>query len=79
MGFKKGGQEATAIRDHKTGDLVVSNERLKEVTLSYCVDNLKKHYEKDEHNLKKMLHELRTEDKNEVGFEINGGDFEEVV
>ena len=41
-GPKKSGQEPTAIRDPKTGDLVVSNEEIKKVTLAYCVDNLSK-------------------------------------
>ena len=79
MGSKKGGQEATAIQDPKTGDLVVANEQIKEVTLTYCVDNLKKQYDKDQYNLKKMLHELRMEDDNDIGFEIEECDFDEVL
>ena len=39
-GPKKGGQEPSAIKDPKTGDLVVSSEEIKKVTLAYCVDNL---------------------------------------
>ena len=77
MGSKKCGQEASAIRDPKTGELVVSSEQIKEVTLTYCVNNLKKHYKDD--NLKKRLHELRMEDMEGEGFEITKGDFEEVV
>ena len=79
MGSKKCGQEATAIQDPKTGDLVVANEQIKEVTLAYCVDNLKKQYDKDQYNLKKMLHELRMEDDNDIGFEIEECDFDEVL
>ena len=40
-GHKKAKQEATAIHDPKTNELVVSKERIKEVTLAYVVSNLK--------------------------------------
>ena len=53
MGPKKGGQDPTAIRDPETGELVVSNEKIKEVTLSYCVDNLTKQSTNKEVNMKK--------------------------
>ena len=33
-GNKKAGQEPNAIRDPKTGELVVSNEEIKKVTLA---------------------------------------------
>ena len=41
-GPKKGVQEPTAIRDPTNGELVVSGEKIKNVTLAYCVQNLTK-------------------------------------
>ena len=41
-GPKKMGQEATAIRNPKMIELVVSKEEIKEVTLAYCYDNMTK-------------------------------------
>ena len=40
-GHKKAKEEATAIRDPTTNELIVSKERIKEVTLEYVVNNLK--------------------------------------
>ena len=40
-GKKKAGQESQAIKDPETGDLVVSNVKIKEVTLKYCLNTLK--------------------------------------
>ena len=37
---KKVKQEASAICDPKSGELIVSKERIKEVTLEYVVNNL---------------------------------------
>ena len=39
-GPKKGGQELTAVRHPTSGDMVVSTEEIKRVTLEYCVKNL---------------------------------------
>ena len=41
IGHKKAKQEATAIRDPTTNELIVSKNRIKEVTLAYLVNNLK--------------------------------------
>ena len=40
-GPKKGSQEASAIRDPETGELLVNKEEIKRATLAYCVNNLK--------------------------------------
>ena len=40
VGPKKTPQEAAAIRDPKTGEMIVDKEKIKEITLKYCVDNL---------------------------------------
>ena len=47
-GHKKAKQEATAVRDPKTGELIVSRERIKEVTLEYVINNLKGNEPEDE-------------------------------
>ena len=39
-GSKKSGQEAQAIKDPKTGDLVVASSEIKKVTLEYCLEVL---------------------------------------
>ena len=39
-GPRKGSHVATSIKDSKRGELIVSNEEIKNVTLAYCVDNL---------------------------------------
>ena len=82
-GPKKGGQEPTAIKDPITGELVVSNEEIKKVTLAYCVDNLtKKSTDKDvekEKELRKTAHELRMKEEDTEELEIGWNDFEEVM
>ena len=65
-GKKKKAQEPHAIKDPKTGDLIVSSKEIKAVTLQYCVDTLQnnkpdKDYEKLI-KLKKELHEKRMEE-----------------
>ena len=64
-GQKKGTQEPTAIRDPKTGELVVFGEEIKKVTIAYCADNLTK--------------KLRMEEMDEDGFEVDKNDFKEVM
>ena len=41
-GPKKAGQEAAAVKDHKTGKMVVSPTEIKKTCLNYCLDVLKK-------------------------------------
>ena len=65
----------------------MSNEEIKNVTLSYCVDNLTKQH-KDASvveglELKKYLHNMRmdvdSEEGTEEGFDITEEDFNEVM
>ena len=71
-GPKKGSQEPTAVIDPKNGDIVVSNEEIKCVTLQYCVKNLVNESAdpevEKETNLKELLHILRIR----VGRQIKG-------
>ena len=41
-GPKKAGQEATAVKDFKMGELVVNKEAIKKSSLQYCLNVLKK-------------------------------------
>ena len=82
-GPKKGSQDPTAIKDPITGDLIVSNEEIKKVTLAYCVANLTKKSDDSEVikglELKESLHRMRMEDVDEEGMEIDKSDFDGVV
>ena len=82
-GPKKGGQEATAIRNPQNNELIVSNEEIKEVTLKYCVDNLTKQPEDSSVvkglEIKRFLHELRMEEADDEEFDICKEDFGEVI
>ena len=82
-GPKKGGQEATAIRNPQNNELIVSNEEIKAVTLAYCVDNLTKQPEdisvRKGLELKRSLHELRMQEDDDEEFDIYEEDFQEVI
>ena len=82
-GPKKGNQEPTAIRDPNDGELVVSNEEIKKVTLDYCVQNLttksKDPKTVEIRDMRKNMHFLRMEEEDSEGLEIEWEDFEEVV
>ena len=82
-GPKKGGQEPTAIRDPTSGELVVSNEEIKKVTLAYCVDNLtKKGSDKVVEKgiqLRKTLHEIRMKEEDTEELEFSNDDFDAVI
>ena len=39
-GLKKGGQEALAVKDSRSGELVVANSEIRRAGLEYCVDTL---------------------------------------
>ena len=58
-GPKKAGQEAAAVKDPKTGKMVVSPKAIKETCLKYCLDVLKKNEPnelfKDQMNYKEDL------------------------
>ena len=79
-GPKKAGQEPTAIKDPVTGDLVVSNEEIKRVTLEYCKDNLTKKSLGREAQIRNDLNKLRMADiSDDEEFEIVKSDFEGVL
>ena len=82
-GPKKASQEPTAIRNPINGELIVSSEEIKNVTLAYCVDNLtKKPVDRPEFDgleLKKYLHECRMEEVHDDELDISKDDFEEVM
>ena len=78
-GPKKKGQEPNAIKNPKTGDLVVSSEEIKKVTLAYCVENLTNNNPDEEVkqlvDIKKQLHESRMKDTESEGFEVKKESF----
>jgi hypothetical protein len=82
-GPKKGNQVPTAIKDPNDGELIVSNEEIKKVTLAYCVDNLTKQH-KDESvikalELKKVMHNIRMKEQEDEEFDVGSEDFEVVL
>ena len=78
-GPKKSGQEPTAIRDPKSGELIVSSDEIKKVTLAYCVDNLTQRSQGRLAQLKNDLNHNRMMSNCDDGFEILEKDFDEVV
>ena len=66
-GKKKAAQEVQAIRDPETGELVVSNTKIKEVTLKYCLNTLKNNEPEEDMKelikLKEKVHALRMRTK----------------
>ena len=83
VGPKKSRQEASAIKDPKTGELMVTKDDIKKVTLKYCVENLKGN-EPDE-EVKEIVEKRKKEQlekmKSKTGesFEINHDEFEDVL
>ena len=70
VGHKKVKQEATAVRDPKTNELIVSKEKIKEVTLDYMVNNLQGN--KPDEEVKEMV-EMRRKIQQEK-MVMKGGD-----
>ena len=71
-GGKQERQEAVAIRDPKTNELVSSPEEIKRVSLEYCVDNLKKTEpeskpEIETREMRKTLQQYRMNEDDEDG------------
>ena len=62
-GEKKGKQEAHAVKDNETGEMVISNEEIRRVSLKYCLDVLKNNEPDDELKelvkLKEQVHRMR--------------------
>ena len=83
LGPKKGGQEASAIKDPDTGDTIVNKEDIKKATLKYCVNNLKNNTpdEEEKDNVKKRKEDQLEimNDKNGESFEITYDDFDQVL
>ena len=83
-GNKKSPQEAHAVKDVATGENVVSNEKIKEVTLEYCVNIFKNNEpEKDVKLLVDVLdkiHDVRMkEEDNDDKMEITKDEFEDTI
>ena len=75
-GPKKTTNEAHAVRDPKTGDLVVSNSEIKKVTLEYCKSVLENNEPENDMKelveMKERIHQIKmdTKDPNEEEFEV---------
>ena len=63
QGPRKAGQEAHAVVDSRSGELVVATSAIQKASLEYCLDNLKKNEPKEGFKklieTKRKLHELR--------------------
>ena len=82
-GKKKGAQEAQAIVNPETNELVVSNSEIKEVTLRYCLKTLENNKPeeqvKEQIEYKEEVHRLRMMDKSkDRELEITEEDFNNV-
>ena len=82
-GHKKTKQEATAVCDPKTGELIVSKEKIKEVTLEYVIANLKGN-EPDEEvkqmvELRRAIQLDKMNDNTGETFMLHEDDFERVL
>ena len=78
-GKKKAAPEAKAIKDPESGDLVVSNSGIKEVTLQYCLNTLKNNEPKERVKelieLKEEVHALRmTDQSKDTAYELTDED-----
>ena len=83
-GNKKPAQEAQAIKDPESGQLVVSNSEIKKVTLKYCLKTLENNKPEKEVEelveLKNEVHKLRMEDKtHDKEYRITDEDFFMVI
>ena len=82
-GPKKGSQVPTAIKDPKSGDLIVSNEEIKNVTLAYCVDNLTKKPADASVvkglEVKQILHNIRMKNVEDDSKDVTEEDFKLVM
>ena len=83
LGPKKTPQEAAAIRDNKTGEIIVNKDEIKRITLNYCVENLKNNEPSDE--VKELVERRKIEqqekmtDKSGESFEVTFEEFDEVL
>ena len=81
-GSKRKVQEPNAIKDPKTGEIIGSSNRIKAVTLQYCIDTLQNNKLAEDYEklieLKKELHYKRMEERN-GDVEVTKEDFEDIV
>ena len=82
-GSRKGNQEAHAIVDTETKEVIVNQKIIKEKTLEYNLMNLKNNEPsenvKDLVRIQSELHDSRMEEISEENFEITEQDFEKVL
>ena len=79
-GNKKAAQEAQAIKNSETNELIVSNSEIKKVTLKYCLKTLENNPPEDRVTelveFKEELHRLRLSDQSkDKEYEVTEEDF----
>ena len=83
IGSKKQGQEACAVKDPKTKELIVASEEIKKVSLEYCKEVLTNNKPEAEYKkeimIKEKVHEVRMEEKVSGEIEFGQGDFTKVL
>ena len=81
-GPKKGGQEALAVKDSRSGELVAASSEIRRVGLEYCLDTLNNNKPTEKfktlNELKKDVHKSRMKDEDGL-FEITEADFWQVI
>ena len=81
-GNNKSGSEPHAIIDPTSGNLLVTNQEIKDATLAYCVDNLRSREPepeaKDIVEIKTMVVKAMMEDNGEEPLKVDESDFEAV-
>ena len=81
-GPKKAGQDAQAVFDSRTGELVVAGSAIRKASLEYCLDTLKKNEPKENFKLlieaKRKLHTMRMKET-DGDYDITAEMFWEVV
>ena len=83
-GNKKAAQEAQAIKNPETNELVVSNSEIKKVTLKYCLKTLENNPPEEKVKelveFKEELHRLRLSDQSkDKEYEVTEEDFFEII
>ena len=82
-GHKKAKEEATAIRDPVTDELIVSKDMIKKVTLEYVVKNLEGNIpDKEVRDMVKLRRDIQLENMKDTSgesFEIDEDDFNNVL
>ena len=82
-GPKKTPKEAAAIRDPRTGELLVTKEDIKRTTLEYCINNMKNNIPDDDvkHKVLKRKNEQikKINDVNGEDFNVTYDEFEQLL